>query len=284
MERSIKLTSHKLPQQPFLPVYSNADNVLISFGPENGLLWRGEAIDPQKTSLIDGLNKVFQHGFAQRNEQSVLARLPYLSAHYPTFTCASNAYSNGGELIGLNHEKALAGNYGYVYLIDSNYHNGIQSIPLCEENINNSNFVAGYRGDINQGPDYAIISTFNSAFIIGAVPSEFVAFALGINEKSFIINPIYHGVIYLDKIREASGISMFLTSGNLALKYPNLSIDQIYQRYLGKSYNVSPDLLSLPSSSGAGFFQSHYAASASAVLSPEPSLSSDSADTQYQLL
>ncbi len=48
MERSIKLTSHKLPQQPFLPVYSNADNVLISFGPENGLLWRGEAIDPKK--------------------------------------------------------------------------------------------------------------------------------------------------------------------------------------------------------------------------------------------
>ncbi len=289
MERAIKLPSQELPYQSFFPAYSKADDVLISFGPKNGLLWRGESIDPQEVSLIGGLNRVFQQGFTQRDEQSILARLPYLSLHYPHFVCASNTYCSGNELTGWNNEEALAGNYGYVYLIDSRYDKGIQSIPLCEENINNSNFVAGYSGEINEGPDYAVISRLNPDSIIGAVPSEFIAFALGMNEKFFIINPIYCGASYLDKINEISGISQFLKPEVLSLKYPELSIDQTYQRYLLEKHPTVAGLLSLSNASyyhGAGFFQTNEATNAgiAAVLPPEPSASSsDNVYTQlYQ--
>lgn len=286
MEKSIKSPSQELSHQSFFPVYSKADNVLISFGPKNGLLWRGESIDSQEMSLIGGLNRVFQQGFTQRDEQSVLARLPYLRLHYPYFICASNTYCNGNELTGWNNEQASAGDCGYVYLIDSSYNKSVQSIPLCEENVNNSNFVAGYNGEINEGPDYAVISALNPAFIVGAIPSKFVAFALGLNEKCFIINPFYCGVIYLDKINEISGISQFLKSEALSLKYPELSIDQTYQRYLLEKHPMSADFLSLPITSyrGVNFFQTNDVENANvgAVLPPEPSASSsDNTYTQY---
>lgn len=67
-------------------------DVVTSFGPKNGFLWRGEEADPN--SLIDSLKKVFEAGFSQGGEQSVLANLPYIRQNYPDFICASNTYSN----------------------------------------------------------------------------------------------------------------------------------------------------------------------------------------------
>ncbi len=209
----------------------NQDNIIISFGPKNGFLWRGESFDSEK-GLIESLNNIFQTSFTQRNEQSVLANLACVQ-RYPDFICASNTHCNGSEFTGLENEELSAGTYGYIYLIDTNKKNDIQSIPLCEENLLNSNFVVSYVGEpITEGPDYAIISKIDPKYIIGAMPSAFVAFALGIEEKSFIMNPAYQGVFYFDKIKEFSEISLFSTLSALSLKYPNLPVEEVYQNYL----------------------------------------------------
>lgn len=209
--------------------HQNQDKIIISFGPKNGFLWRGEAFN-EKMHLIESLNKVFTEGFTQGNEQSVLANLPYIKQNYPDFICASNTYCNEGEFTGLDHEDSSAGTYGYIYLMDTSKKN-IQSIPLCEENLLNPAFVANYTEVINEGPDYAIISKVNPKCIIGAMPSAFVAYALGVEEKSFIMNPAYQGIFYFDKIKEFSEISLFSTLSALSLKYPHLTQDEIYQNY-----------------------------------------------------
>ena len=179
-------------EYPFVLAYSNHHDVLISYGPEDGILWRGqEIIDSQnlsKISLLAHLNKVFHFGFTRYAEQSILAELPYIKSLDPMFICASSSDSSGIE-----NEEISAGEYGYVFMIDSTEENKIQSVPLCEDNISNPNFSKGYLGEITEGPDYAIISKFNVKHILGAIPSLSVVKLLGVNEKSFIKNPKYRG-------------------------------------------------------------------------------------------
>lgn len=223
-------SDQELPETSFEFSHYNQDKIIISYGPKNGLLWRGEAFD-KKNHLIESLNKVFIEGFTQSDEPSILANLDYIKQNYPNFICASNTFSNGGEFTGLDHEDLSAGTYGYVYLIDTRNKN-MQSIPLCEENLVNSAFVSNSTEVINEGPDYAIISKVAPECIIGARPSAFVAYALGVKENTFIINPIYQGVLSLGTINIFTGNSKFYTLNALALKYPNLSIEEVYKNYL----------------------------------------------------
>lgn len=219
----------ELPEPSFELSYCNQDNVIISHGPKNGFLWRGEEADPN--NLIASLNKVFQTGFTSDNEHSPLAKLPYIQFH-PDFVCASNTYRSGEEFIGFDNEEASAGEYGFTYLIDTSKKN-IQSIPLCKENLKNSTFIAGYTGEgkLTEGPDYAIISKVDPKHIIGAVPSAFVAFALGINEKSFIKNPAYKEIFSCEKIKEVIG-EEFLLIAPERLGNPDLPLSEVYQHYL----------------------------------------------------
>ncbi|WP_342220563.1 hypothetical protein [Rickettsiella endosymbiont of Miltochrista miniata] len=223
-------SDQELPETSFEFSNLNQNNIIISYGPKNGFLWRGEAFDKQQ-NLIECLNNVFTYGFTQRDEQSVLANLPYIK-RYPDFICASNTYCcNNDEFTGLEQEQLAAGTYGYIYLIDTSKKN-IQSIPLCEENLLNENFVAGYTEEINEGPDYAIISKVDPKCIIGAMPSAFVAFALGINEKSFIKNPAYKEIFCCEKIKEIIGGEFLLIApGRLRLSH-DLPVSEVYQRYL----------------------------------------------------
>ena len=219
----------QLPETSFELSHHNQDKVIISYGPKNGFLLRGDAFDKQ-LHLIESLNNVFTNGFTQQDEISVLASLPYIKRYYPDFICASNTYCNRNELTGLEYEQFSAGTYGYIYLIDTSEKN-IQSIPLCEENLLNKQFVAGYTEEINEGVDYAIISKVDPRCIIGAIPSAFVAFALGINEKSFITNPAYKKTVNCEKIKETIGEKFFLLTRD-RLRHPDLPLSEVYQRYL----------------------------------------------------
>lgn len=223
------ISTRELPETSFELSHRNQNNIIISYGPKNGFLWRGEAFDKQQ-NLIECLNNVFTHGFTQRDEQSLLANLPYVK-RYPDFICASNTYSNNDEFTGLEQEQLSAGTYGYIYLIDTSKKN-IQSIPLCEENLSNENFVAGYTEEVNEGPDYAIITKVDANCIIGAMPSAFVAFALGISEKSFIKNPAYKEIFYCEKIKEVTGGEFSLIVAERLRLSPDLPVSEIYQRYL----------------------------------------------------
>ncbi len=107
----------------------------------------------------------------------------------------------------------------------------LKSIILCEENLINSNFIAGCSEVISEGPDYAIISQIDPICVIGAMPSAFIAFALGLPERSFILNPVYREVFNFGKIKEISDILLFATFYTLALKYPNLSIGEVYKKF-----------------------------------------------------
>lgn len=222
-------SDQELPETSYEFSNLNQNNIIISYGPKNGFLWRGEAFDKQQ-NLIECLNNVFTYGFTQQDEQSALANLPYIK-RYPDFICASNTYCNNGEFTGLEQEQLSAGTYGYIYLIDTSKKN-IQSIPLCEENLLNSNFVAGYTEEINEGPDYAIISKVDPKCIIGAMPSAFVAFALGISEKSFIKNPAYKEIFCCEKIKEVIGGEFSLIVPERLRLSPDLPVSEVYQRYL----------------------------------------------------
>lgn len=257
MESTSKIPPQTLASDSFVPAYSNPDNILISFGPKNGLLWRGEEIGPEEINLVDGLNKVFQTGFIRRDEQSVLAQLPYIKSHYPNFICALNTHLSDDKLLTWEKKQMAIGGYGYFYLIDSSCKNTIESIPLCEENRHNANFVADYAAEIKAGSDYAIIEKLDPKFIMGAVPSEFVVSSLEMDKKSFITNPTYQGVTYFNKIEQISGISSFLTFNVFAMKYQHLARVDIFKFYSAKkelttssnllSFNLlSFNLLSLP--------------------------------------
>ena len=203
------------------------DGIVISSGPKNGLLWRGEAFD-KKMPLIESLNKVFTLGFTQGNEQSILSSLAYIKEKYPNSIYASYTYSSKGEFFGLEQEELAAGMYGYIYLIDTR---NLKSIPLCEENLINPNFIAGCPELISEGPEHVIISQIDNR-IIGAIPSAFIAFALGIPERSFIKNPGYNEILDFGKLKEYLGISLLSELNTLTLKYPNLSIDEVYKKFL----------------------------------------------------
>lgn len=220
-------TEIEAPEPAYNFSHNNEEGVIVSFGPKNGLLWRGEAFD-KEMPLIESLNKVFTQGFTQNDEQSCLANLAYIKEKYPNSICASNTYANKGEFTGLEQEQLSAGMYGYIYLIDVK---NLESIPLCEENLVNPHFIAGSE-KISEGPDHAIISQIDPRCIMGAVPSAFIAFALGTSEKSFIINPTYHEIFYLGKVKEVSDIFLFTAFDTLTLKYPNLSIDDVYKKFL----------------------------------------------------
>lgn len=220
-------TEIEAPEPSYNLASYDKDGVTISSGPKNGLLWRGEAFD-KKIPLIESLNKVFTLGFTQGNEQSILASLAYIKEKYPNSIYASNTYSMTGEFVGLEQEELAAGTYGYIYLIDAK---NIKSIPLCEENLINSNFIGGCPELTSEGPEHAIISRIKNR-IIGAIPSAFIAFALGIPERSFIKNPGYKEILDFVKLKEYLGISLFSELNTLTLKYPNLSIDEVYKKFL----------------------------------------------------
>ena len=78
------ISDQALPETSFEFSHYNQDTIIISFGPKNGFLWRGEAFD-EKKHLIEGLNKVFTEGFTQGDEQSILANLDYIKQNYPDF-------------------------------------------------------------------------------------------------------------------------------------------------------------------------------------------------------
>lgn len=208
-------SDQELPEISYELSRRNQDGIIISFGPKNGFLWRGEVAN--SNDLIGSLKKVFEKGFTPGDEHSSLAQLPYIQSHLG-FICASNTYRCGVEFTGFESEKASAGMYGYIYLIDTSEKN-IQSIPLCEENLLNENFVAGYAGigEIYEGPDYAIIPKASESsapreytlvepkYIIGAVPTEDVAGSLRIEEKSFVQNHVYQGSVSSGKLKEFLG-------------------------------------------------------------------------------
>jgi hypothetical protein len=241
MYSSSASSTREIPNSPHLLPYLNPDRVLVCLGPRNGILWRSEEVDLQATNLIGGFKSVFQHGFTQKNE-SVLARLPYMQLRYERFVCASDTYCVNDHPIGFDNEQLSAGDYGYVYMIDSSQQNNIHSVPLCEENIINPEFVAGYseETEITEGPEYAIVSELNARFIVGAVPSSFIAYALGIHEKSFIINPYYLGTVSQKQIKEVSGVEYNILDDEhspLSLRHPNLSIGETYKCYLQAEKN-----------------------------------------------
>lgn len=217
----------------------NKDNVVISYGPKNGFLWRGEEANPD--DLIGSLKKVFQTGFTPGNEQSPLAKLPYIQSHLG-FICAS--YTDD-ELIGFDNEQLSAGMYGYIYLIDTTSHN-MESIPLCNENLGNSAFVQGYIGEqLSEGPDFAFISKVDSKYIIGAIPSsKEVTCALRIEEKSFIKNSAYKKVFYFEKISEVIGKEFIL-----------ITSDKLYDSE-GQKFKVAKNLVqsSLSTTANTTFF------------------------------
>ncbi|MEN9916334.1 MAG: hypothetical protein RLY40_266 [Pseudomonadota bacterium] len=192
-------------EYPFVLAYSNHHDVLISFGPEDGILWRGQSIiDSQnlsKISLLAHLNNVFHFGFTQYLEQSIFAELPYIKYLNPMFICASSS-----DPFGIENEEISANRYGYVYMIDSTVENKIHSVPLCEDNISNPNFSKGYLGEIVEGPDYVIISKFDVKHILGAIPTPSVVKLLGINEKSFIKNPKYSGSFLDEDIKKITEV------------------------------------------------------------------------------
>lgn len=196
------------PIDSFEISYKSPNRVRISSHSKNGLLWRGEAFD-KKLNLIDCLKKVFTTGFTQRDEQSVLANLS-----------------------SLKQQQLSVGTYGYTYLIDTSKKN------IREENLRNTNFVANCsEKKTNEGPD-AINSKLNPKCILGAVPSVFVAFALGVAERSFIANPDYQGIFNLSIIKEVSDNSQFLMS-TLSLQYPDLPIDEVYRNYLSADEEIA---------------------------------------------
>lgn len=244
-------SDQELPETSYEFSNLNQNNIIISYGPKNGFLWRGEAFDKQQ-NLIECLNNVFTYGFTQQDEQSVLANLPYIK-RYPDFICASNTYCNNGEFTGLEQEQLSAGTYGYIYLIDTSKKN-IQSIPLCEENLLNSNFVAGYTEEINEGPDYAIISKVDPKCIIGAMSSAFVAFALGINEKSFIMNPAYKEIFYCEKIKGIIGGEFSLIAPE-RLRNSDLPVSEVYKTYEMATQPCSSSTAANANVVSATFFQ-----------------------------
>lgn len=221
-------TETEAPEPSYNFAGYDKDRVVISSGPKNGLLWRGEAYD-KNIALMESLNKVFTSGFTLGNEQSMLASLSYIKERYPNSIYASNTYSNQGEFTGLEQEQLAAGTYGFTYLIDANE---LESIPLCEENLINPNFIRGCSEPISEGPDYAIISPIDPSLVIGAVPSAFNAYALGIPERSFIKNPAYKEILDFGKLKEDLEISLFFELNTLTLKYPELSIYEVYKKFL----------------------------------------------------
>lgn len=57
----------ELPETSFELSHHNQANIIISYGPKNGFLWRGEEANPD--DFIGSLKKVFETGFTRGNEQ-----------------------------------------------------------------------------------------------------------------------------------------------------------------------------------------------------------------------
>lgn len=189
-------------------------------------IWRGEEIIVEKNNfvniLIDGLNQVFKNGFKQNEvDRGILSKVfEPLPENYIT---ASSAKRFENEFIGQDNELFSAGTYGYVYLI-------------ANENVTRVSLP-------NEKGSYAIISKLDPNFIIGAMPSAFAAFALGIPERTLIKNPIYSEDFYSDKKETDNLLSKFkmvaqVEFKDLSLKYPNLSIDKVYQNFIDEGIKL----------------------------------------------
>jgi hypothetical protein len=109
----------------------------------------------------------------------------------------------------------------------------LESIPLCEQNLNNSTFVAGYIGEqLSEGPEYAVISRVEPENIMGAMPSsKEAAFALGVKENSFIKNPAYKKIFDCEKVQQAIGREFSLIVPERLNINPDLPLNEVYQRY-----------------------------------------------------
>ena len=177
--------------------------------PKEDFIWRGEEIVVKENSfansLVDGLNDVFQNGFKQTAvDKEILSEFKYLSQTYIT------ASSTKCSAIGQDNELLSAGTYGYIYLVKA------EQIQLAS---------------LQKG-SYAITPEIDSSLIVGAMPSAFVAFALGINEQSFITNPQYQEDELNEDLKKRLGIVNCIVSDNFSKKYFKDTLETIYNRYL----------------------------------------------------
>jgi hypothetical protein len=203
--------------------YSTGVQCLLN---KEGILWRGEAnIDSDKVNVVLSLERVFRSSFMKNkgDEQSVLAKLPYLQGN------VSYTYASIDNPVGRENEAVAAGEDGYLYIIDAKKS---WYIPLSEENISIPAFVKGCTAEIWPGPDCAIVGDVDPSDIVGAIPSSLVAFTLGIDEKSFIRNPYYNGLLTDETIKKYEDIDRIVKLSSLASVYPDLCMEEVYQRYL----------------------------------------------------
>lgn len=183
--------------------------------PKKDFIWRGEEIIVNENdfvnTLVDALNNVFKSGFKQTDlDKTILS--PVFDPLLETYISASSTKCSDNEFIGRDNELVSAGNYGYIYLIRADNIN-IFSLP-------------------KEKGSYAILSKIDPTLIVGAMPSAFVAFALGISEKSFITNPTYKKIFNCEKIKGFIGEEFSLIVPERLHISSELSISEVYQRYL----------------------------------------------------
>src|ERR1043165_2438152 len=185
--------------------------------PKKDFIWRGEEIIVENASLanilVDGLNEVFENGFKQTGlDTEILSKV--FKPLPETYITASSTKCNDGEFIGRDNGLISAGTYGYIYLVEVEAKN-ITTVSIPKE----------------KGA-YAIVSKIDPNLIVGAMPSAFVAFALGIAEKSFITNSNYTKIFDCEKIKKAIGGEFSLIVPERLDRNLNLPLSEVYQNYL----------------------------------------------------
>lgn len=179
---------------------SSSTTKIINSDAKNGFFWYKKKANPD--DLIASLKKIFETGLTPVNEQNPMTKLPPVQSH-PNFIAASNTIQNDEEFTRFDNEQLSDGMYAYIYLIESNHN--INSLALCEENLDNPSFTTDNSVvKISEEQDYAI-SKVDPQCIIGAMPSALVAFALGLPKQSFITNPTYNKIFNCEKIKAAIG-------------------------------------------------------------------------------
>lgn len=183
--------------------------------PKRNFIWRGEEIIVENDSLVnilvDGLNEVFENGFKQTGlDTEILSKV--FKPLPETYITASSTKCSDGEFIGRDNELVSAGTYGYIYLVEAK---NITTVDIPKEK-------GAY-----------VISEIDPNLIVGAKPSEFVAFALGIPEQSFITNPAFKKVFNCEKIKQVIGEEFLLIVSERLHINPNLPLplNEVYQRY-----------------------------------------------------
>ncbi|MFZ0218946.1 MAG: hypothetical protein WAL30_01900 [Candidatus Aquirickettsiella sp.] len=205
--------------------------------PKDEFIWRGEEVIVEKSScvntLLDRFNDVFQNGFNQTDlDKKLLEKFKPLPQ---TYISASSIKCRDNEFIGRDNELVSAGTYGFIYLIKAD-NLSIVSLP-------------------KEKGSYAIVSKIDPKLIVGAMPSTFVAFALGIPEQSFITNPAYNKTFDCEKIKAAIGVEYVLI---VSKRFHDLndSLSEVYQRYLQAEESSSQPVALVQNHPSVTFFQS----------------------------